>query len=138
MTKGGVYPDYTIRLYKNGVAKFPCKTVHENVTIDGEVGYLKKDLLHFADPDFSRYLNRWNRYTSLDAEILAKKKNKLSFFSYFIVKPHVWFFKSYFRHRGFMDGFAGFVFALFSSIRHWVIYIKFWNIKNKKDFKEIS
>ena len=137
LTKGGAYPDYTIRLYKNGVAKFPCKTVHENVTINGEVGYLKKDLLHFADPDFSRYLNRWNRYTSLDAEILAKDKNRLSFFSYFFVKPTVWFFNSYFRHKGFMDGFPGFIFALFSSIRHWVIYIKFWNIKNKRDFKEL-
>ena len=137
LTKGGIYPDYTIRLYKNGVAKFPCKTVHENVTIDGEVGYLKKDLLHYADPDFTRYLNRWNRYTSLDAEILAKEKNKLSFFSYFFVKPHVWFFKSYFRHRGFMDGFPGFVFVLFSSLRFYVIYIKFWNIKNKKEIKEL-
>ncbi len=137
LTKGGAYPDYTIRLYKNGVARFPCKTVHENVTIDGEIGYLKKDLLHYADPDFTRYLNRWNRYTSLDAEILAKEKNKLSFFSYFFVKPHVWFFKSYFRHRGFMDGFPGFVFALFSSLRFCVIYIKFWNLKNKKEIKEL-
>lgn len=150
LTKGGIYPDYTIRLYKNGVARFPCKTVHENVIIDPSIiipslsrdkseyiGYLKKDLLHYADPDFTRYLNRWNRYTSLDAEILAKEKNKLAFFSYFFVKPNIWFFKTYFRHRGFMDGFPGFVFALFSSLRFYVIYIKFWNLKNKKEFKEL-
>ena len=33
LTKGGQYPDYTIRLYRNGFARFPCKDVHENVEI---------------------------------------------------------------------------------------------------------
>ncbi len=31
--KGGQYPDYTIRLYRNGYARFPCRDVHENVEI---------------------------------------------------------------------------------------------------------
>jgi glycosyltransferase involved in cell wall biosynthesis len=127
LEKGGVYPDYTIRLYKNGVAKFPCKDVHENVEIKGEVGYLKNPLLHYADPDFSRYLLRWDRYTSAEVERLPKGTN-LSFFKYFCWYPKKTFFLMYFRHKGFMDGFPGFVFALFSSIRFWVIYIK-WRIK---------
>ncbi|MBI1863014.1 glycosyltransferase family 2 protein [Candidatus Microgenomates bacterium] len=124
LTKGGVYPDKTIRLYKNGVAHFPCKTVHENVEINGPVGSLKNDLLHYADPDFDRYLVRWNRYTTLDAELMAKNGEKAGFFSYFIAKPLTTFFLMYFRHKGILDGYPGFVFALFSAIRHWVIYIK--------------
>ena len=125
LEKGGQYPDYTIRLYKNGAAKFPCKDVHENVEIKGKIGYLKNPLLHYADPDFSRYLMRWNRYTSLEVERMSKGQ-KLSFFKYFIWKPKMTFLMMYFRHKGFMDGFPGFVFALFSSIRFWVIYIKWW------------
>ena len=132
LMKGGVYPDYTIRLYRNGVARFPCKTVHENVDIKGKVGYLKNPLLHFADPEFSRYLKRWKRYTSLDAEILAKENEKLSISSYFFLKPISWFFSSYIRHKGFMDGIAGFIFAFFSSIRFIPIYIKFQKIKNRR------
>ncbi len=27
LRKGGQYPDYTLRLYKNGVARFPCQSV---------------------------------------------------------------------------------------------------------------
>lgn len=126
LEKGGIYPDYTIRLYKKGVAHFPCKSVHENVEVKGEVGYMKNDLLHYADPDFSRYLKRWDRYTTLDAMLLLKDKTELSFFSYFFIKPIYTFFMMYFRHRGFMDGFPGFVFALFSSIRFWLIFIKVW------------
>lgn len=126
--KGGVYPDYTIRLYKNGKARFPCKSIHENVTIECEVGYLKNPILHFADANFNRYFNRWQRYTSLDAEDLIKDKKQISFMNYIFFKPTVWFLRSYLRHKGFMDGFPGFVFSFFSSIRFWAIYVK-WRKK---------
>jgi len=123
LMKGGQYPDYTIRLYRNGQARFPCKDVHENVEIKGEIGFLKNPLLHYADPDFSRYLLRWDRYTTAEVERMPKE-TKLNFFNYFVWKPKITFLMMYFRHKGFMDGFPGFVFALFSSIRFWVIYIK--------------
>lgn len=129
LMKGGQYPDYTIRLYKNGFAKFPCKDVHENVEIKGKVGYLKNPLLHYADPDFSRYLSRWDRYTTAEVERMPKDM-KLNFFNYFVWKPKITFLMMYFRHKGFIDGFPGFVFSLFSSIRYWVIYIK-WVAKTK-------
>ncbi|MCS7093226.1 MAG: glycosyltransferase family 2 protein [Patescibacteria group bacterium] len=125
--KGGQYPDYTLRLYRRGKANFPCQSVHENVKIAGPVGYLKNPILHYADPDFSRYLYRWDRYTTFEVEEILSKKNKTkkpSFFEYFFIKPGVTFFSLYFRHKGFLDGFAGFVFALFSAIRFWVIFIK--------------
>jgi len=131
LMKGGVYPDYVLRLYKKEGANFDLKDVHENVKIKGEVGYLKSPILHYADPNFGRYLARWNRYTTFEAEKLAKEGKKLNFFVYFFIKPHWWFLKTYFRHKGFMDGFPGFVFSLFSSIRFWSIYVKWWNFKNK-------
>jgi glycosyltransferase involved in cell wall biosynthesis len=129
LMKGGQYPDYTIRLYKNGYAKFPCRDVHENVEIKGEIGYLKNPIFHYADPNFSRYLMRWDRYTTLEVERMTKG-TKLSFFEFFCWKPKITFLSMYFRHKGFMDGFPGFVFALFSSIKFWVIYIK-WRIRHQ-------
>jgi len=137
LMKGGVYPDYVLRLYKKQGARFDLKHLHENVKIEGEVGYLKEAIEHYADPDFSRYLTRWNRYTSFDAQELVRQKGeKLSFFdmvNYFVIKPKIWFLKTYFRHKGFMDGFPGFVFSLFSSIRFWAIFIKAWSmIENNK------
>jgi glycosyltransferase involved in cell wall biosynthesis len=148
LMKGGQYPDHTIRLYKNGLAKFPCKDVHENVVIlgrnevttpesdsgqarmtDNRIGYLKNPLLHYADPDFSRYLMRWDRYTTAEVERMSSDV-KLNFFNYFFWKPKVSFFMMYFRHKGFLDGFPGFVFVLFSSLRFMVIYIK-WRVRNR-------
>lgn len=130
LKKGGIYPDYTIRLFKRGVAKFAdwksVEDVHKNVEIEGEIGHLKKDILHYADADFSRYLSRWNRYTSMDADLLIKNNEKVCFPCYFIGKPLYTFFNIYLRHKGFTDGFPGFVWALFSAIRYWVIYVKVW------------
>ncbi len=128
LKKGGQYPDYTIRLYRRGKVYFPCETVHENVKLvnkEDKIGFLKSPLYHYADPSFSRYLMRWDRYTSLDTDLILKEGKKISFFNYFVVKPLLNFFSIYVRHKGFYDGFAGFVFALFSSIRFWAVYIKY-------------
>ncbi len=135
LTKGGVYPDPTIRFYKNGKAKLPCKDVHEQAQVDGAVGTLNQDLLHYADPTFSRYLLRSNRYTSLLATQLHEQQtplNSSSAFSYFVIKPLFWFLSTYFRHRGYVDAFPGFVFSLFSSLRFPIAYIKLWETKHTK------
>ena len=111
LMKGGVYPDYVLRLYRRDQAHFKAEDLHENVQIKGDVGYLKEAVLHYADPNFSRYLLRWDRYTSFDAEELMKKGKQLNFFNYFFIKPNYWFLKTYFRHKGLLDGFPGFVSA---------------------------
>ena len=105
LMKGGVYPDYVLRLYKKENARFDLKDLHENVkiinnlesriqnleskkekilnskfnsefsTLNSElkIGYLKNPILHYADPNFSRYLIRWDHYTTFDAETLHQK-----------------------------------------------------------------
>lgn len=126
LRKGGQYPDKTIRLYRNGVAHFPCLTVHEQVAVDGPIGDLKNDLLHYPYPTFRTYLEKWARYGAFEgdrANIEAFELGFSSLISYFFIKPFIWFMSTYFRHRGYTDGFPGFVFSLFSAIRYWLEYI---------------
>ncbi len=128
LMKGGVYPDYTLRLYKRGKGRLPQKDVHEQAVVEGEVGFLKEPLIHIADPEFGRYLLRFNRYTDLIATGLAEKKtprNVLVMLQYEVLLPLWWFGKIYLRHKGFMDGWQGFVWAFFSSIRFAVGYTKY-------------
>lgn len=120
LTKGGQYPDYTLRLYRGGKGKLPAKDVHEQAEVIGKVDYLKNDLLHLRDRNFSNYMERFNRYTNL----LSTQIINPNFFDYLFIKPIFWFMKSYVRHRGYVDGFPGFIFALFSSFRFSVAYIK--------------
>ena len=132
LMKGGVYPDYTLRLYRNGKGRLPMKDVHEQAIVEGEVAYLQEPLLHMADPYFSRYLIRFNRYTSLIATELRKKhigKNPIVFIKYMFALPVWWFLLVYIRHKGFMDLWQGFVFAFFSALRFPVAYVKYMHEK---------
>lgn len=135
LKKGGQYPDYTLRLYKKGLGGLPAKDVHEQAKVLGKVGYLKNDLLHLRDKNFSTYIERFNRYTDLLSTQLREAKlniNLFSFVNYIIIRPFFWFLKTYIRHRGYVDGFPGFVFALFSSLRFPISYIKLWTNYDKR------
>lgn len=137
LTKGGQYPDYTLRFYKNGKGKLPCIDVHEQAVVEGKVGYLKNDLKHYADTSFSLYLLRANRYTTLLANELKEKNTKINFtnfLKYYFFKPVWWFLKTYFRHRGYVDGFPGFVFSFYSGLRFPIAYTKYYELlKSNRD-----
>lgn len=142
---GGTYPDGTVRLVRNGKAHFALKDVHDQMIIDGQVSVLSHDLIHMADPTFSRYLTRSNRYTSLQAEQWmeayhkkegAKEKSApgthiFSIFKWVFYQPFKTFNSIYFRHKGFKDGFAGFVWAMYSALHIRTSYIKYWEMRKR-------
>ncbi len=131
LTKGGQYPDYTLRFYKNGKGRLPAKDVHEQAIIEGETGYLENPLHHYRDNSFSKYLHGLDRYTeilSVQMKESGTKPGIINFIKYFIFFPVCWFIKSYVRHRGYVDGFAGFVFSFFSSLRFPISYVKLWTL----------
>lgn len=136
MNKGGMYPDPVIRLFKKGRAHLPQASVHELMKVDGTTKWLVNDLLHIADPSFARYLMRSNRYTTLQAEEWLKE-GKLGTSNWAILHHMLWmplvrFFTIYLRHKGFQDGFPGFVFALYSGLHVASSYVKYWEKKTNK------
>jgi len=129
LTKGGQYPDPTLRLYKKGQGRLPAADVHEQATVNGSVGHLKHDLLHYRDTSFEKYMTGFNRYgtfISLQIQNSHQSLGVVPAINYLFVKPVFTFLKVYFRHRGYVDGYPGFVFALFSGLIHPVAYIKYW------------
>lgn len=128
LTKGGQYPDYSLRLYKKGKGRLPCKSIHEQAVVTGRIGYLKNALLHNSYPDFLHYLVHFKRYTAIFAEALAQEKVAITLISgvnYLLIKPVLWFLSTFFRHRGYVDGYPGFVFSVCSALRFPVAYIKY-------------
>lgn len=131
LLKGGQYPDYAMRFYKRGKGKLPQKDVHEQAEITGEVGFLKNPLLHYPYKNFISYIKKWNRYNKILAMQIKERMEKKNFIlkiliiiNYLTIKPLYWFLVTYIRHKGFMDGYQGFVFSLFSSLRFPVSLLK--------------
>jgi len=133
LKKGGQYPDPVIRLFKKGKAKLPEKSVHEQMKVEGNVGWLKNDLLHWATPKFSRYWLRENRYSSLEAESLFRNRlnllNPLNWLNYLIIKPLFTFLNIFVFHKGFVDSWQGFVFAFFSGFHFQWSFAKYLKMK---------
>lgn len=132
---GGQYPDYTLRLYRRGKGRLPAKDVHEQAVVQGRVGYLKNDLLHFADLTLKRYLERNDRYINLIT--LEMERNKLSkttlkLIEYFFVKPVWWFLLTQIKHKGILDGWQGIVFSFFSALRFPRAYWRYLRQSNNK------
>lgn len=142
MNKGGMYPDPVIRLFKKGKAALPQASVHELMTVTGTTKWLSSDLLHIADPTFSRYLMRSNRYTTLQAEDYLNddvlRTDALGIISNMIFRPLVRFLEIYFRHKGFQDGFPGFVFAYYSGLHLASSYVKYYEKKLTKTTFELK
>ncbi len=134
MRKTGQYPDPVIRFFKNGKAYLPCKSVHEQMEVDGRTAYLNSHLLHYPYPSFSEYLKKSNRYTSLDAQKMIDSKMQPRWWNFFkaYLKAEKTFWSLYIRHKGIMDGFPGFVFSAYSGLHHITAYIKFWELYKKE------
>jgi hypothetical protein len=102
--------------------------------VQGETSWLKGHLNHYPYPSFAEYLRKSNRYTSLSAQELFDKGEKPSFCGYLKaeVKAAKTFLSLFLRHKGFLDGFPGFVFSLYSGLHHIAAYVKFWELVHQK------
>lgn len=129
----GTYPDGVIRLFRKDKAWFPKQSVHEQIHIDGNVGWLSHDLYHYSNPTLKKYFSGAVAYTSLLANNLKEKSIRLSIGNilyYNLYKPVLTFFNLFIRHKGILDGFYGFLFCLFSALHYPVAYYKSLKIKS--------
>ena len=130
--KGGHYPDPVIRFFRRGKAKLPCQSVHEQMEVNGKLGWLSAELIHLPTPSFSVYLTKDNRYSTLKAqELLSVDPGRgLGQIIYYLswVPISTWF-SLFIRHKGYEDGFPGFVFALYTGLTTASAYVKYWEAK---------
>lgn len=127
----GWYPGRVTRLFNKLAVHFSSNDVHEHLVVDGITGELKGDLDHFTDHSINHYFLKFNTYTSLAAEELDKK-NKKAGIPDLLLRPVVIFIKMYFLKLGFLDGFHGFILAVFSSLYVFTKYCKLWEL-NRQD-----
>lgn len=128
----GWYPGYVVRLFRRGAGRFTEDKVHERLEIEGNVGRLKSNLLHFTDPNLFHYFEKFNHYTSLAAEELLGQGRRFRLIQLLLRPPWV-FVRMYILRRGFLDGIQGFMLSLLSSCYVFVKYAKLWELSHSNE-----
>jgi len=123
----GWYPDRKIRLYDRRKARWVGDFVHESVEVDGRVGHLESNLLHFTCDSLSEHLKTMDRYTTLAAEELVSRKGRVRLHN-LILDPAWTFFRTYLVQRGFLDGVEGLTIAYMAALYAFLKYAKARNM----------
>lgn len=117
----GWYPDYTLRLFQRGKGRFRERQVHEEVVVDGPVGYLGTPLEHYSYTSVSQYLARQDRYARLAAAEMVKQ-GRFPRPGELFWRPLAHFVKLYVFRLGFLEGRAGYTLAVLSSLYNFLKY----------------
>ncbi len=158
---GGRYPDWNLRLFKHKLGRYENlntgdipntgdNEVHEHVVLQGNVGYLKEDMLHIDFRDIYHWLARHNRYSNWEAKVyynlitgqgdegtiganlfgdsVQKKRFLKKIWVRLPFKPLLRFILFYFIQLGFLDGKAGYIYARLLSQYEYQIGVKLYEL----------
>jgi glycosyltransferase involved in cell wall biosynthesis len=161
---GGKYPDWNLRLFRHSKGRYENlnteeirntgdNEVHEHVVIqEGEIGYLKNDMLHIDFRDLYHWLERHNRYSNWEARVyynllngmeedgtiganlfgdaVQRKRFLKKIWVRLPFKPFLRFILFYFVRLGFLDGRAGYIYGRLLSQYEYQIGVKLFELQN--------
>jgi hypothetical protein len=120
---GGWYPDRKLRLFLRERVRFDGKAVHESALVDGPVGRLRHDLLHYSYRDLAHHVAKTDALAGLAAREMHEQGRRSSAIE-LCVRPIAGFARSYVVRAGFLDGWQGFVAAGMSGLYDFLKHAK--------------
>lgn len=127
------WPDRHIRFFDKQYVKWSQK-IHSYPEVDGKILNLpsQKELAieHFGYSNISEFIERQNRYSTIDALNRYENGERFSFFR-FIWRPLREFLVRYIKHLGFLDGKYGFSLTVLMMIYQLIVEVKLWELKKK-------
>ncbi|SEA55112.1 glycosyltransferase family 2 protein [Paraburkholderia sartisoli] len=126
----GWYPDWIPRLFKSGVAHFSDDLVHERLVFDAPVQQLTGKLMHYSYEDFESVLRKLDAYSTAGAQ-QRHTAGKRGSFGMALGRSAWAFVRTYVLRRGFLDGRAGFMIALFNAETVYYRFLKLSRLGKK-------
>ena len=124
----GWYPDYVLRLFKRGSARFSDSLVHESVVMSGTTAKLKSPLLHYTYLTQADVQRKIEHYSAAAAEQMFQRGKHATP----IDAPFrgAWaFVRTYLLRLGFLDGVAGLRIARMNAA---TTYLKYHRLRQMR------
>jgi glycosyltransferase involved in cell wall biosynthesis len=128
---GEGYPDWSLRLFHRRHARWSEDTVHERVLYDGQIATLDGDLLHESAESLDTYLDKQNRYTSLQASQLHAQGSRAGTMR-LLLSPALRFCKFYVLRLGFLDGMPGLLHISIGCMNSYLKYAKLIELQRQR------
>ena len=123
MKHSGWWPDYVVRLFRRGGARFSDDRTHERLVVEGALGKLREPIMHEAIVDLDQMVLKMNAYSSTSAESRFEQGGRASLAS--AILHGAWmFFRTYVLRLGFLDGREGFILAVANAEGSYYRYLK--------------
>jgi hypothetical protein len=120
----GTQDDQPVRLFRRGSGGW-VGAVHEVIEVAGTTGLLRHHLAHTTLENTRAFLNKIERYTTLEAWSLFKAGERFQAIDV-CVRPFWVFSKLYIGKLGYRDGLEGFLFCVFSAVS---VGIRAWKLR---------
>ncbi len=117
---GGWYPDRKVRLFNKKCAEFDGRAVHEDLVVDGEIGFLPGDLNHYSYRDLDHHIQKTHEFATVWAEERVSRRPVRGW--ELVIHPAAKAIKSYFVRAGFLEGWRGMLLAGMASYSVWLKY----------------
>jgi len=121
------YPDFQLRLYDRRHARWTGRHVHESVMVDGPVGRLRGEILHYAYRDLSHHLQTMDRYTALAARQMFEDGRRAGWWD-LATHPPAAFLRNYVLRGGFRDGVPGLIVSAMNARYVGLKLAKLWEL----------
>lgn len=118
------------RLFRKGVVRFE-KTIHGYMHVEQTARVRRLEpiedgsIVHFNYTDSSHFIEKLNRYTSVEAEHLHERKVLFSYRSLFAAAARE-FHGRYVKGKGYRDGVRGFALSAMMAFYRVLTHIKLW------------
>lgn len=123
LAHGEGYPDWNTRLFDRRRARWSADPVHEHVVAAAPVARLDGDLLHASAESIDAYIDKQNRYTTLQAESMHARGETANGLR-IALSPAARFVRFYIFKLGFLDGVAGFAHIAIGAFASFLKYVK--------------
>jgi len=146
-----LYPTWLVRLFQPGKISYE-RLVNPVANVDGSVGELQAHIFHYPfSHGIAHWIARHNRYSDMEAKewMKSRKQNPVTLdsltssdpnlrrkalkeiFYRLPARPFVKFMYYYFIRMGFLDGKAGFTYAMLQAFYEYMIHLKTHELERK-------
>ncbi len=136
---GSQYPDYQLRLFRNGKGRFPAKHVHEKLKIEGKTGKISLPFEHHPYPTLESIVRKNQRDFEFEARYLYENGKRVTTFDLarnLLFNIPFRFVRRFVFKRGFLDGARGLMMVWFDAANNAQRLFRLWELnKNRIEAK---